>query len=148
MTALTQHTPKACSGESCIRMTRSARHSRRGGTRPPTRMLSQWGVPKVFSLAFHPHGEHVSPLLDFFVMHRAGHDGHARRGGTRPPTRMLSQWGVPRVFSLAIHPHGERVSPLLDFLSCTERATMGNSGLWERRRVFAVKIIKRRGAWV
>jgi hypothetical protein len=25
---------------------------------------------------------------------------------------------------------------------------LGNSGLWERRRVFAVKIIKRRGAWV
>jgi len=37
--------------------------------RPPTRMLSQWGGPWVFSLAFHPHGEHVSPLLDFFVMH-------------------------------------------------------------------------------
>jgi len=28
-------------------------------------MMGQW----VFSLAFLPHGERISPLLDFFVMH-------------------------------------------------------------------------------
>jgi hypothetical protein len=25
--------------------------------------------PRGFSLSFHPRGEHVSPLLDFFVLH-------------------------------------------------------------------------------
>jgi len=29
---------------------------------PP--MMSQWVVRGAFSLAFHPHGEHVSPLLE------------------------------------------------------------------------------------
>jgi len=42
-------------------------HSRRGGTRPPTRMLSRWGAARVSSLALHPHGERVSPLLDFVL---------------------------------------------------------------------------------
>ena len=36
---------------------------------PPTRRMSQWVIQRVSSLSFHPHGEPVAPLLDFFVLH-------------------------------------------------------------------------------
>jgi hypothetical protein len=39
------------------------------------RMTNQWEVHQAFSLAFHPHGERVSPLRDFFVLP----PGHARQ---------------------------------------------------------------------
>jgi len=29
-------------------------------------MMSQWHAQIVISLAFHPHGEHVSPILEIF----------------------------------------------------------------------------------